>query len=86
MGFRILFLLIFNCILFSTIASAEIPLKAAFIRDHQLWIKNDDQEIQLTNEGYVNSPQWSYDGQFLAYLKSEKLGEASNLFIYERKL
>ncbi|MCM3409480.1 translocation protein TolB [Metabacillus litoralis] len=85
MGFRILFLLIFNCILFSTIASAEIPLKAAFIRDHQLWIKNGDQEIQLTNEGYVNSPQWSHDGQFLAYLKSEKLGEASNLFIYDMK-
>jgi len=85
MGFRILFLLILNCILFSTIVSAEVPLKAAFIRDHQLWIKNDDQEIQLTNEGYVNSPQWSYDGQFLAYLKSEKLGEASNLFIYDMK-
>jgi hypothetical protein len=85
MGFRILFFLILHCILFSSIASAEAPLKAAFVRDHQLWIKNGNEEIQLTNNGYVSSPQWSYDGNFIAYTKSDKLGEASNLFIYDLK-
>jgi len=27
--------------------SAEVLIKAAFIRDHQLWVKMGEQEIQL---------------------------------------
>ncbi|PGS49891.1 translocation protein TolB, partial [Bacillus sp. AFS041924] len=48
MLFRILLLLILFSYKFSSIASAEAPLTAAFIREHQLWIKKGDQEIQLT--------------------------------------
>ncbi|WP_449539694.1 translocation protein TolB [Ferdinandcohnia sp. Marseille-Q9671] len=65
--------------------SASSPLTAAFIRDHQLWIKNGDTEIQLTKDKYVYSPKWSYDGRFLAYVDSDKLGEKAELFIYDTK-
>jgi dipeptidyl aminopeptidase/acylaminoacyl peptidase len=66
-------------------ASAEVPLSAAFIRDHQLWLKKGDQEIQLTKGQYVYSPKWSYDGRFIAYIDGDERGEKSNLFIYDIK-
>lgn len=62
-----------------------MPLTAAFIRDHQLWLKNGKQEIQLTKGQYVYSPKWSYDGRFIAYIDGDKQGEKSNLFIYDTK-
>ncbi len=45
MGIRILLLLIFISFYFSPLGSAETNLTAAFIRDHQLWLKKDEQEI-----------------------------------------
>ncbi|OIK12987.1 hypothetical protein BIV60_15000 [Bacillus sp. MUM 116] len=65
MRIRILLLLTLIYFHFSTIASAETSLTAAFIRDHQLWLKKDGQEIQLTKDRYVYSPKWSYDGRFI---------------------
>ncbi|WP_026561857.1 hypothetical protein [Bacillus sp. J37] len=85
MGYRILLLLFLTSCLFSTVVNAEIPLKAAFIRDHQLWIKDGDQEIQLTKGRSIYSHKWSYDGRFLAYLNGDQHGEKSNLFIYDTK-
>ena len=85
MRIRILLLLTFICFHFSTIASAEAPLTAAFIRDHQLWLKNGDQEIQLTKDRYVYSPKWSYDGRFIGYIDGDEKGEKSDLFIYDTK-
>ncbi|BCC18519.1 TPA: translocation protein TolB [Bacillus paranthracis] len=70
---------------FSTIASAEAPLKAAFIRDHQLWIKEGDKEIQLTTGRHVYSPQWSNDGRFIAYLDGDEHATKTYLFIYDSK-
>ena len=66
-------------------ASAEAPLTAAFIRDHQLWIKDGDKEMQLTKDRYVYSPKWSYDGRFIAYIDGDEHGEKSDLFIYDTK-
>ena len=85
MGIRILLLLIFICFHFSTITSAEAPLTATFIRDHQLWLKQGDQEIQLTKNRYVYSPKWSYDGRFIGYIDGDEKGEKSDLFIYDTK-
>lgn len=65
------------------ITSAESPLTAAFIRDHQLWIKQGDKEVQLTKDAYVRSPKWSYDGRFIAYTDGEESGERSELYIYD---
>ncbi|MGE7022600.1 translocation protein TolB [Solibacillus cecembensis] len=85
MAIRILLLLLFMSFSFSIGASAEVPLKAAFIRDHQLWMKDGDKETQLTKGTYVSNPQWSKDGQFIAYTAGDKSGKNENLFIYDLK-
>ncbi|GIN72825.1 translocation protein TolB [Bacillus sp. J14TS2] len=64
-------------------ASAEPPLKAAFIRDQQLWIKEGDQEIQVTKGKNVYSQKWSYDGRFIGYLDQQD--RKSALYIYDTK-
>lgn len=85
MAIRILLLILFVSFNFLTGASAEVPLKAAFIRDHQLWMKDGDKEIQLTTGQYVSSPQWSKDGQFIAYLAGDEKSEKTYLYIYDLK-
>jgi dipeptidyl aminopeptidase/acylaminoacyl peptidase len=65
--------------------NAEAPLSTAFIRDHQLWIKKGEKEIQITKNRYVYSPKWSYDGRFIAYIDGDEHGEKSDLFIYDTK-
>ncbi|MBT2644997.1 translocation protein TolB [Bacillus sp. ISL-41] len=65
--------------------SAETPMTAAFVRDHQLWIKTGEQEVQVTKGRYVQSPKWSYDGRFIAYINGDEHGEKSDLFIYDTK-
>jgi hypothetical protein len=82
---RILLLLILFSFDLSTIASAEAPLTAAFIRDHQLWIKKGNQEIQLTKNRYVYNQKWSYDGRFIGYIDGDEKREKSDLFIYDTK-
>ncbi|MFE4525575.1 translocation protein TolB (plasmid) [Cytobacillus firmus] len=79
---RVLLLLIFMCFQLSQMVSAS-SLQAAFIRDHQLWIKKGDQEIQITKDRYVYSPKWSYDGRFIGYIDGDEQGEKSDLFIYD---
>ena len=85
MRIRILLLITLICFNFSSIASADAPLTAVFIRDHQLWLKKGDQEIQLTKDRYVYSPKWSYDGRFIGYISGDEKGEKSDLFIYDTK-
>ncbi|MED1401280.1 translocation protein TolB [Bacillus mycoides] len=86
MEFRILLCTILISFYLSTMVSAETPpLTAAFLRDHQLWIKKGNQEIQITKNRYVYSPKWSYDGRFIGYIDSDETGKKSNLFIYDTK-
>lgn len=81
-GRKILFIL-FCTLIFSKVVSAEVPLTAAFIRDNQLWVKQGEQETQLTHSLYVYSPQWSYNGRFIAYIDGDEQGEKIDLFIYD---
>lgn len=81
MRLKILLLLMLFIFQFISVTKAEMPLKAAFVRDHQLWMKEGDQELQLTKDKYVYSPQWSYNGRFIAYLDGDEQGEKSNLWI-----
>lgn len=83
MRLKTLLLLIFFSFQFNFLTHAEEPLKAAFVRDHQLWMKEGDQEIQLTKDKYVSSPKWSYDGRFIAYIDGDRLSSKSNLWIYD---
>ncbi|RFB16819.1 translocation protein TolB [Bacillus sp. HNG] len=85
MGIRLLILLTLIFCHFSMIANAEAPLTAAFIRDHQLWIKTGNQEIQITKDRYVYSPKWSYDGRFIGFIDGDEKGEKSDLYIYDTK-
>ncbi|WP_426453328.1 DUF3889 domain-containing protein [Paenibacillus sp. S-38] len=43
--------------------------KAAFIRGGHLWLKTDGQERELTEGGIADTPQWSADGQYVAYTR-----------------
>ncbi|MCY9697888.1 TolB family protein [Paenibacillus alginolyticus] len=47
------------------------PLKAAFVRSGDLWMKAGNNERQLTRGVYILNPKWSYDGQWIAYSKGE---------------
>lgn len=85
MGFRIYFILIVCCFIFSPSVSAEVPLKAAFIRDHQLWMVEGDKEHKLTTGRHVFSPKWSHDGRFIAYLDGDENGEKTYLYVYDTK-
>ncbi|MFC5605067.1 translocation protein TolB [Sporosarcina koreensis] len=85
MRMRILLLVTLLCFHFSSIASADAPLTAAFIRDNQLWIKMDGQEVHLTKDRYVYAPKWSYDGRFIGFIEGDEKGEKSDLFIYDTK-
>jgi len=60
-------------------------MTAAFVRDHQLWIKTGEEEVQVTKGRYVQSPKWSHDGRFIAYIDGDEHGEKSDLFIYDTK-
>lgn len=84
MGLRIFFLIVCSLI-FSPIVSAEVPLKAAFIRDHQLWMIEGDVEHKLTTGRHVFSPKWSHDGRFIAYLDGDENGETTYLYVYDTK-
>ncbi|KFM99531.1 translocation protein TolB [Bacillus clarus] len=58
-----------------SISSAENDgVKVAFIRNHDLWIKVDEKEKQITKGEYITRPKWSHDGEWLAYAK----GKAQN--------
>ncbi|WP_318185329.1 hypothetical protein [Metabacillus idriensis] len=85
MGIKILFVFIISFLTCLPIASAEVPLKAAFIRDQQLWMIEDGQEYQVTAGSYVYDPKWSFDSRFIAYLDGDKNGEKMYLFIYDTK-
>lgn len=85
MTIRILLLILFVSFNLSIDASAEVLLKAAYIRNHQLWMKEGDKEIQLTTDKYVSSPKWSKDGQYIAYLAGNENGEKTYLYIYDLK-
>lgn len=83
MKVRMFFILLLIYLNFSTLASAEVPLKAAFIRDHQLWLIEGGEQTQLTKGRFVSKPEWSQDGRFIAYLDGDEREEHTYLFVYD---
>ncbi|PFE19365.1 TolB family protein [Bacillus cereus] len=56
-----------------TIISAENnEARVAFIRHHDLWIKIDGKEKQITKGEYITGRKWSHDGEWIAYAKGKK--------------
>jgi dipeptidyl aminopeptidase/acylaminoacyl peptidase len=83
---RFLLLLIFLfCFQGSLQANAESTLKAAFIRGGNLWIKMDNKEIQITQDGKVSGPTWSPDGKWIAYSKQGETTDKSEIWVYHIK-
>lgn len=68
-------IVLFSMYPFQANVSAVTPkknVKAAFIRNDNLWIKIGNQERKLTNGDYIRYPKWSADGKWLAYLRGKK--------------
>lgn len=61
-------------------------LKAAFIRNHDLWIKTGDKEQQVTVGEQISYPKWSHDGNWIAYLKGNKKDGVCELWLYNLKI
>ncbi len=53
-------------------AKPAASLKAAFVRGGDLWIKNGNVEQQLTKGEYIRNPKWSFDGEWIAYVKGKE--------------
>lgn len=64
------------------LAMANPPLKAAFIREGNLWMKEEDKETQLTFQGVVESPSWSPDGKWIAFSKRKSPSSDSEIWVY----
>ena len=47
----------------------ESDIKAAFIRDGNLWTIGNSKETAITQSGHVHHSAWSYDGKWLLYQK-----------------
>ncbi len=91
-----LFLLVFTFTIpipyFTLAQSQEIHhnVKAAFIRNGDLWLKINEEEKQITKGSNIHSPQWSYDGKLLLYEKEVpstvmQNGIQNELWIYQVK-
>ncbi|EMA6341735.1 PD40 domain-containing protein [Bacillus cytotoxicus] len=56
----------------STVQAETKDIKVAFIRDHNLWVKINGKETQVTNGEYITKPKWSHDGRWIAYAKGKE--------------
>lgn len=82
-GLRTFFFVLFVfCLFTNPSAEANVPIKAAFIRDHQLWVKIGDKEQRITTGEIVSTPKWSHDGRYVAFSEGEN---ADRLWIYDTK-
>ncbi|MGG2018393.1 TolB family protein [Bacillus sp. S10(2024)] len=73
---------IFVFVFFGAVSSSyaeSVPVQVAFIRNHNLWIKINGKEKQVTKGEHIANPEWSYDGKWLAYVKGK---EANRLELY----
>ena len=72
---KIIVLIVFICCLYEAVPTVQAETKniqVAFIRNHNLWIKIDGNEKQITKGEYITKPKWSHDGKWIAYAKGEE--------------
>lgn len=64
------------------VPAATVPsdkgLQAAFVRGGNLWLKVDKVERKLTDGQAVSSPEWSFDGQWIAYFVANDRPNGAN--------
>ncbi|HLO11780.1 MAG TPA: translocation protein TolB [Pseudoneobacillus sp.] len=85
----LLIVILLFSILPSTTSAGQIEeeMKAAFVRNDNLWLKLSDTEVQVTKNETIRFPKWSFDGSWLAYLKGPKQDffSSGELWIYNLK-
>ncbi|MFJ7936056.1 TolB family protein [Sporosarcina sp. NPDC096371] len=71
------FTIVIISIQYSPLISAESNevLKAAFVKNDDLWIQIGEKETRITNGEYIRYPQWSFDGNWIAYIRGAKKTE-----------
>ncbi|PEF75085.1 TolB family protein [Bacillus pseudomycoides] len=72
---KIIVLIVCVCCLCEAVPTIQAETKniqVAFIRNHNLWIKIDGNEKQITKGEYITKPKWSHDGKWIAYAKGEE--------------
>ncbi|MGG3525093.1 TolB family protein [Bacillus pseudomycoides] len=72
---KIIVLIVCVCCLCEAVPTVQAETKniqVAFIRNHNLWIKIDGNEKQITKGEYITKPKWSHDGKWIAYAKGEE--------------
>ncbi|PEY44417.1 translocation protein TolB [Bacillus cereus] len=67
------------------VQAEEKGMRVAFIRNHDLWIKIDGKEKQITKGEYITKPKWSYDGKWIAYAKGEEQKELELYHVVDGK-
>lgn len=72
-------LIICLCLPQLTIAesSDEENILAAFIRNGNLWLYQEGEQIQITQNGNVTSPAWSHDGEYVLYQQKVQENQSS---------
>jgi Periplasmic component of the Tol biopolymer transport system len=53
----------------------QTALKAAFVRNNDLWLAVEESQKPLTKEEYIRNPQWSDDGNWMTFLRDENRPE-----------
>ncbi|NRD80875.1 translocation protein TolB [Bacillus sp. BRMEA1] len=70
-------------------AESNDELKAAFIKNGDLWAKVENKEMRITYGEYVRFPKWSFDGNWIAYIRATKVNEfpsyEGDLWLYDVK-
>lgn len=84
--FRVLTISLVILLLFPMVTFANTDnIKAAFIRDWNLWTLIGDKETQITKENKkVFSPKWSSDGEWILYqvASTTEFGEENEVWAY----
>ncbi|MGG3518991.1 translocation protein TolB [Bacillus pseudomycoides] len=85
---KIIILIVCVCCLCEAVPTVQAETKnirVAFIRNHNLWIKIDGNEKQITKGEYITKPKWSHDGKWIAYAKGEEQNQLELYRVADRK-
>jgi len=85
---KITVLIVCICCLYEAVPTVQAETKniqVAFIRNHNLWIKIDGNEKQITKGEYITKPKWSHDGKWIAYAKGEEQNQLELYCVADRK-
>ncbi|WP_214484938.1 hypothetical protein [Bacillus sp. SM2101] len=71
-------------------AKSSTELRAAFVRNNDMWIKINNKELRIIHSENVSYPKWSFSGDWIAYIKEKKEDQIrvhdKELWIYNVKL